>query len=240
MVPKPCCCESSSVGVTVKDNLGTGAATGLDTEEVSILLIGDDNEQNEAIRLIDMHLRRVLFGVIRKVSPSLTAAEIQEVYQEVLLGIWRKAKEREYDADEPLLPLLFTIARRRAIDRVRKKSRKVGKEQMLDAIAETLADTKVGEAWRNVASKHDGRRIMEAIRNAIARMPERQRLVASVVLDLFPETPTLQQIQEEVHQGTGEQLTVVAIKSAWREARKKIREQLVRAGYMERNCGDIE
>jgi hypothetical protein len=59
-------------------------------------------------------------------------------------------------------------------------------------------------------------------------------------MDLFPETPTLQQIQEEVHQGTGEQLTVVAIKSAWREARKKIREQLVREGYTERDYGDIE
>jgi RNA polymerase sigma factor (sigma-70 family) len=228
------------VGGTVKENPGTGAATGLDDEEVSILLIGNEEEQNEAIRLIDRHLRRALFGIIRRTAPSLTATEVQEIYQEILLGVWQKAKKQEYNADEPLLPLLFTIARRRAIDRVRKKSRKTGNEQVLDAIVETLADTKVGEAWQNVASKHDGRRMMEAIRNIIARMPERQRLVASVVIDLFPETPTLQQIQEEIHRSTGEQLTVVTIKSARREARKKIREHLVRAGYMERDYGDIE
>jgi len=111
---------------------------------------------------------------------------------------------------------------------------------VLDAIVETLADTKVGEAWRNVAAKHDGRRMLEAIGRAVSRLPERQRLVASAVIDFFPETPTLQQIQECVHHNTGEQLTVVAIKSAWREARKKIREQLIREGYVERDYGDIE
>lgn len=224
----------------MKENPGTGAATGLDDEEVSILLIGNEEEQNEAIRLIDRHLRRPIAGVIRKAAPSLRAEELRDAYQDVILAIIQAAREQRYDADRPLLPFIFTLARYKAIDRVRKKSRKVGKKQVLDAIAETLADTKVGEAWRNVASKHDGRRMMEAIRNAIARMPERQRLVASVVIDLFPETPTLQQIQEEIHQGTGEQLTIVAIKSARREARKKIREQLVRAGYMERDYGDIE
>jgi hypothetical protein len=157
-----------------------------------------------------------------------------------LLGLWQKAKKQEYDANEPLLPLLFTIAKRKAIDRVRRKSRKTGKEQVLDAIADSLADTKVGEAWCNVASKHDGRRMLEAIGRAISRLPERQRLVASVVIDFFPEMPTLQQVQDDIHHRAGEQLTVVAIRSAWREARKKIREQLVREGYMERDYGDIE
>jgi DNA-directed RNA polymerase specialized sigma24 family protein len=228
------------VDETVQENPETGVAKDFDPEGVSILLIGNQEEQNEAIHLIDKHLRRVLFGVIRRAGLSLTADEVREVYQEVLLGIWQKAKKQQYNADEPLLPLLFTIARRKAIDRVRKKSRKTGGEQILDAIAEILADTKVGEVWRNVVLKHDGRKMMEAMRNAIVRMPERQRLVASVVMDLFPETPTLQQIQEEVRRRTGVQLTVVAIKSAWREARKKIGEQLVRAGYMERDHGDIE
>jgi DNA-directed RNA polymerase specialized sigma24 family protein len=228
------------VGGTVKENPGTGAVTGLDEEEVSILLIGNEEEQNEAIRSIDRHLRRPIADVIRKAAPSLRAEELRDAYQDVILAIIQAVREQRYDADRPLLPFIFTLARFKAIDRVRRKSRKTGNEQVLDAIAETLADTKVGEAWRNVASKHDGRKMMEAIANAICRMPERQRLVASVVMDLFPETPTLQQIQEEVHQGTGEQLTVVAIKSAWREARKKIREQLVREGYTERDYGDIE
>jgi len=224
----------------VKENPGNNAVTDFDADKVSILLIGTEDEQNEAIRLIDKHLRKPVAGVIRRVAPSLRAEDLCDVYQDVILAILQSAREQRFDANQPLLPFIFTIARRRAIDRVRRKSRKTANEQVLDVIAETLVDTKVGEAWRSVASKHDGRRMLEAIGSTISRLPERQRLVASVVVDLFPETPTLQRIQEEVHRGTGDQLTVVAIKSAWREGRKKIREQLVREGYTERDYGDIE
>lgn len=104
---------------------------------------------------------------------------------------------------------------------------------MLAAIAETLTDTKVGEVWQVVASKNDGRRMMEAIQATIARMPERQRQVASVIIDFFPEAPSLKDVQQEVQSRTSEPLTIVAIKSALREVRRKIRDQLVRAGYME-------
>jgi len=81
------------VGETVKDNPATGAATKFDAEEASILLIGTEDEQNEAIRLIDTHLRRVIFGVIRRAGPSLTAGEVLEAYQEILLGLWAEGKE---------------------------------------------------------------------------------------------------------------------------------------------------
>lgn len=221
----------------MQDNPGMKEAARLDADEVSILLIGTEEEQNDAIRLIDKYLRFVISGIIRNVAIYLKSEEVQEVYQEVLLGLWRAARDGRYDADRPLLPFVFTIARCRAIDRIRRKSlrkRKIGNELVLDAIAGALADTKVGEAWGNIVSKNDGPRMMATIRKAIIRMPERQRQVASVMIDLYPEEPSLQEIREEVCQRTGEDLTVLAIKSARREARKKIREELVRAGYMER------
>ncbi|GAG15958.1 unnamed protein product, partial [marine sediment metagenome] len=129
----------------MKDNPETGEAAGLDAEEVSILLIGDKEEQDEAIRLIDRHLRRPIAGVIRQAAPSLRAEELRDACQDVIVAVLEAAREKRYDPDRPLLPFIFTVARRKAIDRIRKKSRKIGNTQVLDAIAETLADTKVGE-----------------------------------------------------------------------------------------------
>jgi len=226
------------VGGAVTDASETNKAARLDADEVGILLIGNREEQDRGIDLIDRHLRGVIFGVMRGVALSLRADELRDGYQDVMLAITQAAREKRYDANQPLLPFLFTLARRKAIDLVRKKTRKVGVEQVLDAITGALADTKVGEAWRIVAAKHDGQRMLDRFRNAVVRMPERQRLVASVMIDGFPDELSLQEIQEELHRRTGEQLTVVAVRSARREVRRKIAEQLVRAGYMERENHD--
>lgn len=59
----------------------------------------------------------------------------------------------------------------------------------------------------------------------------RQGQVASVVIDCFPEIPGMDQIRTMIFEASGELLTVVAIKRAWQEARNKIREPLVEAGY---------
>lgn len=216
------------------DNQPETTAAHLD--EISILLIGNEEEQNEAVRLIDKHLRRPIVAKIRRSAIGLPSADLPDVYQEVLLDVLEAARKGQYDPDRSLLPFIFTVAYRRAIDRVRKISGKqVAEAELLDAITESLADTKVGEAWREVIAREEGRKMMEVIRNTIAKMPARQRQVASVVIERFPDTATLQEIRQEILGRTGEQLTVVAVKRARQEARKKIREQLVLGGYMERS-----
>lgn len=208
----------------------------LDVEDVSILLIGSEEEQNEAIRLIDKHLRRPILAKIRQSAPGLASGELPDVYQDVLLSILEAARQKRYDADQPLLPFVFTVAYRRAIDRIRNSSRgQAAESELLDAVRDRLADTKVGEAWKNVVAQEDGRRMMESIRNAIAAMPERQRHVAAFVIEHFSDVPTMQEIQQQILERTGEHLTVVAVKRAWQEALQKIREQLVRGGYMGRH-----
>lgn len=206
----------------------------LDTEEISILLIGDEAERKQAIELIDKHLQRAIARKIRYAAPGLPPDELLEVYGDVLLGVWKAAKEGRFDPDRPLLPFLFTLAQRKAYDRLRKRSRvQKAREELLDAVAERLAGTEVGAAWEEVVAREDGQRMNGIIRDTVARMPARQRQVASVVIECFPSIPTPQEIRQEIYETTGEQLTVVAVKRAWQEARAKLREQLVLAGYME-------
>lgn len=204
----------------------------IDPEEISILLIGDKEEQNRAIVLINTHLREALVYRLRKTAQSVPPDEIMDMYHEVLLNVLTAAREQRYDPDQPLLPFLFMLAYRRACDRIRKKAtREENESQLLEEVLQRLKNTKVGEAWELIAQKNDGRRMIEIIRRTIVAMPSRQRQVASVVIDCFPETPSMDKISDVIFKATGELITVVAIKRAWQEARSKIREQLVKAGY---------
>jgi DNA-directed RNA polymerase specialized sigma24 family protein len=155
----------------------------IDPVEISILLIGDSKEQEQAISLIDKHFKKAIIYRIRETALSLAPDELLDVYQEVLLNVWNAAQQKRYDPDRPLLPFLSTLAERRACDRVRKNETKKAYEgRLLDEVSEGLKGTKIGEAWQIVAVKNEGRRMMDTIRRAIVRMPTRQRQVASVVI----------------------------------------------------------
>lgn len=209
----------------------------VDPEEISILLIGDSQEQERAISLIHKHLQKSIIYKIRVTAISLAPDELLDVYQEVLLNVWNAAKEKRYDPDKPLLPFLFMLAQRRAYDRLRKnEAKKIHESSLLDEVTESLKDTKVGEAWQIVAARNDGHRMMGIIRKTVVKMPTRQRQVASVVIKNFPEVLSPQDVSEVIYRTTGEKITVVAAKRAWQEARNKIREQLIDAGYMEDNA----
>ena len=218
----------------MQNNVNSGRVTQVDLDEISLLLAGDEQEQKLAIDLIDQQFRRPIIGKIRHQALSMSSEELLETYQEVLLGVWNAARKERYDPDMPLLPFLFTIAQRKAIDWLRKNVREgIREDELIHAVLENIADTKVGAAWRTVASRETCQMMMELMRNEIAKMPSRQRSVAAVVVDAFPKTLSQKEIRDEVVRLTGEDLTVVAVKRALHEARKKIRELLVRHKYME-------
>lgn len=203
-----------------------------DTKTIASLLGGDPKEQEEAIRLIDQQLRTVVVAKLRRTAPGLSPEEIMETFQDTLVAVWQMARSRCFDARKPLLPLLLTIAQRRAIDALRKREvNRVSYDEMFDAVDERLSGSRVGEAWRAVAANEDGRRIMMMIRDTVARLPKRQHLVASAVVGFFPRVPSYEAIRDFIKQRNGVALTTTAVKRAWQEARKKIREVLVREGY---------
>ena len=211
-----------------------GPVVSTDVKLIATLLGGNPKEQEEAIRLIDGQLRNVVVAKIRRTAPGLLPEEVVDAYQETLLGIWQSARSGCFDARRPLLPLLLTIAQRKAVDGLRhRSSADVAYDGMFDAIEERFSGSRVGEAWKIVAANEDGRRMMMMIRDTVASLPERQHLVASTVIDFFPHTPSCEAVRDRIKQITGMALTVIAVKRAWQEARKKIREKLIREGYME-------
>ena len=205
----------------------------LDQEEVSLLLIGNDAEQNQAIELIHDRLGKALVGAIRRQAPGLSTDDVMEIYQESLLGILNAARESRFDADAPLLPFIFAVARYKTIDRLRKRlPANIGDDALLDALAEVQGGEE-GAPWRNAVAKEQGDKLMRLVRRTIAELPLRQRQVAQVIIQRFPEEPSVTDIAAAVKQATGETVTIVAVKSALREFRKKMRDRVKEWGFVE-------
>ena len=70
--------------------------------------------------------------------------------------------------------------------------------------------------------------------SVIATLPERQRIVAQAYVDHYEdykERDTYLPLSEAVGRVTGRRENVVAVKSAWIEAEKKIVRELTRRGF---------
>ena len=202
----------------------------LDEEDVSLLLTGTADQQREAIGLIHHHLIRPIFAVMRRSAPSLTTAEIESAYQEVLLAVWTTACAGRWDLDWKLVPYIFGIARLKAIDAYReRRSQPASVDDVTTGVAKALSGTQMSAEWA-VLETEQRQRILVAIRDEISRLPHRQRQVAQEFVDGFPYACSLEEVRKRIHANTGENPTYVSVKRAWQEAKQKIRDRLEHLG----------
>ncbi len=92
------------------------------------------------------------------------AAEVEDAVQDTLLTLHRL--RHTYDPSRPFGPWLATIAARRSVDRLRRRSRGAGRESPLDDLPESAAATQP-EAEQRLAARD--------LREAVASLPESQR-----------------------------------------------------------------
>jgi RNA polymerase sigma-70 factor (ECF subfamily) len=104
--------------------------------------------------------------IIRRRHPFLSAADVEDLVQEVLLSV--HAVRATYDRNRPFLPWLVAITRHRVADAARRHVRKTTWEVAVDEYPETFeaAETNTGEAEYGDP---------EALRQAVAALPEGQR-----------------------------------------------------------------
>jgi RNA polymerase sigma-70 factor (ECF subfamily) len=102
--------------------------------------------------------------------------EIDDAVQDVLLSV--HAIRHTYDPERPFRPWLATIARRRLIDRLRQRLRRVGREDPLGPEV-TIAD--------DAANHHGNVFDIHALRRAVEDLPPRQK--EAVVLLRLREMP---------------------------------------------------
>jgi RNA polymerase sigma-70 factor (ECF subfamily) len=123
---------------------------------------GDRAAYAELLGALVPLLRRVL----GRQRPYLSADDVEDLVQDILLAV--HGARATYDAARPFLPWLMAIAHNRAVDAVRRHSRRSAREVAVDEYPETF---EVAET--NYAEDAYGDPV--ALRQAIDGLPEGQR-----------------------------------------------------------------
>lgn len=213
----------------------------IDVETIDILLIGNEEEIAEGIRLIDANFKEKIVEIIRKRALSANTDDLFDIYQEVLLGIYKNALEGKYDPGtkkKTLMAFIYRIASNKAIDWLRRKyaqkrKRDTNQDVLIDSVAEIIKDSSVYESWQNAHQNEERAIILESIRNLVPRLKHRQRQVAEIIIENFPKLLSLLDIKKQLLERYGEDVTTVAVKSARQEVYNKVKEALSIAGYGE-------
>ncbi len=109
---------------------------------------------------------RLVHGLALGILKDPGAAE--EVTLDVYLQVWRKAPSYEAGRGKPS-SWLFTLARSRAIDRLRASARFKGKEDPLDAALQLAAEGPNPQEERSLAERR------KKVKDAMARLSPEQR-----------------------------------------------------------------
>jgi DNA-directed RNA polymerase specialized sigma24 family protein len=216
------------------NNATEQADAAFDDTEIKCLLLGDENERQKAGDELFKSFSHRLMGKLREFF-WLSEDEKGSVIHDTILSVLDMAEQAELDVDRPLVGLLLWICRCKAIDLSRHKQRSTGwdgetnrSEELTEQIADTLADTKVGLAWKHAISNEDAAAIRHEFRTFIQSLPTQQKLVAGILANHFGFTLSHEDIARKIYETTGKTVSKIAIKGALSQIRKKFESVLKR------------
>ena len=184
--------------------------------------------------LHEFYGKRVLRLIKRASHDLLTTADLMDAYQDTLLAVLAAARLPDFDPSRPMR-LVARIARNKSIDQLRALGHRPvsNQDDLVAAVSDSLRDTEAGSRW-NLFTPSERAEFQEAVLEEVALLPRRQRVVARCFLDCFAEVAarrSYQPLAQAVGGVTGEVETVVAVKSAWHDARQKIARGLATRGF---------
>ena len=207
----------------------------VDVETINILLIGDEKEIAEGIKLIDAHFREKIVRIIRRKALSAKQHDLFDIYQNVILSILECATKGKYNPDaQKLESFIYTISYRRAVDWIRERLGIIEEHNtdlLVGATQEIISDSKYNEYWQKAQVEEKRNLIFETIRNLIPKLKHRQRQIAEIIIENFPNLFEISDIKKQLLRQYGEDVTTVAVKRARQEVINKIKESLESAGY---------
>jgi DNA-directed RNA polymerase specialized sigma24 family protein len=212
---------------------------GLDVDDVTIslgLAIGSPSEQQEAFRLAWTKYRNRVASFIYHLAPGLSPDCVATATNDAFRGLYAKAIGGNFDPDKPLVPLLFTIAKARTIDQLRRKfSRRAefeskfrSDDDFAEEVGRRITGTDVGFQWRLAVSQGRALELKEIFLQFVGTLPSMQRRVAQVIADALPGDLANTDIADVIFLETGSRPTVVQIRSARNQMEMKFRTLLER------------
>jgi DNA-directed RNA polymerase specialized sigma24 family protein len=210
------------------NNATEQTAAEFDDTEIKCLLLGDEGERQKAGDALLREFGYRLMGKLRGFN-WLSDDEKGTVIHDTILEVLKKAELADLDFDKPLVGLLLRICQCKAIDLSRQKKRETGKDdELTEEIADALADTKVGTAWKNAISNEDARAIRNEFLVFIQSLPPQQKLVAGILADNFAFQLSHEEIAQKIFEITRKTVSKIAIKGALNQIRQKFKAILKR------------
>ena len=202
-------------------------AAGVKEDEIKLALLGDELERNKAFSFLYDEYSERLVGYLESKLPGLPLDLAANAMVDAFRAMNDQVIAGTFDYDQPLAGFLFGVVWNKGVDELRKFScRALGKSEFYDAVGESLEETDVGRKWSNHVQASDADALAQEFRDFLVTLPEVQRQVAQVMADNFPSAVAEAQICEEVFHRPKSRMTVVQVKSAKREIRRKFKETL--------------
>jgi RNA polymerase sigma factor (sigma-70 family) len=189
-----------------------------------------------AIELLHEEFQERIASYLKRATRGLLGPEdLADLYQETMVAVLETARSAQFDPREPWR-IIRTIARNTGVDALRRQRtfpERTNEDDMITAVAADLRGTNVGTKWTGMSSE-EKTRFAKVLVEIVSGLPERQRVVAVAFVanfEDFRERRIYEPLAKAVSAMTGQRESVVAVKSAWRFARERIREGLVRRGF---------
>jgi DNA-directed RNA polymerase specialized sigma24 family protein len=206
-------------------------------------LHGTEQQQLEAIKVAYDRYARPLASFIREsVAPTLDKNEVATAVNNTFLGIARYAARGRLRRTGALSTLLFEIARRKAYDELRYKSRSLPgadpapapeddltscqdgmtDEEFAEQVGRRLAAApEISDLWKAAMERSATQEIIRIFRLWIAHLPRLQRKVAEALLLHFGDV-TNREIADEIAK-TDPRPAVASVKSARKQIADKFK-----------------
>ena len=182
---------------------------------VRVGLLGSPPEREQAIDLLFSRFQKPLMKFLADRFADLDPDDRESAVHDTFLIVYAKAEDRTLDVDSPLVGLLFTVAKRKAIDLRRRASCRIRADvELTEEVGDYLAGTETGRDWSLAVTLGKAAEVIVEFRQFIPSLKGQQRRVASVMADFLPDWLTDQEIADEVFIRTQRKITVMEVKGA--------------------------
>jgi DNA-directed RNA polymerase specialized sigma24 family protein len=196
----------------------------LNEDEIKLRLMDSDVERNDALGVLYELLSEKLLSYLERSFPGLPSDLAANAMVDAFRALNEKVIEGTFKYDHSVVGFLFGVGWNKGVDELRKFTcRALGNSDFFEWVGESLANTEIGRLHTQHVGQERADEIAQEFRDFLLTLPPVQRQVAQVIADNLPTDVSEEAICSEVLRRTEKRMTVVQVKSAKREIRKKFR-----------------
>lgn len=200
-------------------------------KKIGDLLRAGEPEIGQALTQLDEGYRYGICGQLREIHPDLAAQGLADIWQDVLLALYRKALQGTLDFEQGVDGMIWAIAELRAQDLVRTKIRR--QTEAIEAAPKSPSSAELGRRWQMLTDMQK-EEVKDLIWTSVDRLPAMQNAVWRGYLQYVNDhsrPPTTAHLRSLLSHAAAESGEHESIELVLRIGRYQTSESLVNNGY---------